>query len=60
MILDIYIISKDNGETSINKAWGTRADIKVAHLFYMVLEWFNSMKNEIPNNKICELNPLEY
>ena len=61
MILDIYIISKDDetSKTSINKAWGTRADIKVARLFYMVLEWFNSMKNEIPNNKICELNPVE-
>ena len=58
MILDIYIFSKGDN-TLINTAWGTRADIKVSHLFYMVLEWFESMKNKIPNNKICELNPVE-
>jgi len=61
MILDIYIISKDQGQNEIKNKWGdpTKADLKVAHMFYMVLRWFDEMKNNIHENKTCELNPVE-
>lgn len=61
MILDIYIISKTNKKELINTNWGRRTHSykKVAHLFYMVLLWFENMKDGISQGKTYELYPVE-